>query len=741
MEALLSLKFDSKRFSFVFKNMRLVLVCVWILIMAKSVHNQEDCHSFPGVLFEKNNESRHYICNETSLHGLDCDCSSVRMLKIQYCHVEFIESEFIGYENVQTLDISFSNYTTLSYLHLNFKHLMQLNVSHNKLTEVHDYLFNDTKDLMGVDFSNNQISNLHQLTFSKVSKLFAINISHNQIKYIEKGLFSSLSDLQVLDLSDNAIKMIPNEIFTKNSNLKCINLSNNPIQRIDCEIVQLLNRMTSIKMSFENVIDFDLSCANDMEWTTHEDEIIFMNSKNKNELRYPKMNFKNLKILSIRGNRLQNPLGIAKMLGKSVEELFLSKNMLGEVNETAFHGLNNLNGLHLSETNLSFGHSNPFDNLDQLSVLDISNNNLKTLNISLFAKTLNNLWQLQAAGNHFDNSLEIIHSLGSYLSGLDISQNFIGTLNRSTFEHVKSVFHLNFSDTHLKHFDVNPLKVSELDISRNKLKRLNVTLLSDTLNGLLAFHAAGNEFENTAEIIEHLGSNLKYLDFSGNFVGKLNETSFKHLPQIQSLKLQRTNLSISNVKAFELLEKLDFLDISSNNLMYLSFAASHIFGNLEEINLSENHVAHLNGLTKHSYPKLVKLDVTHNNLNCDYVSTFKKEWKELEIVGDPCEQFENNEIQTDASVEMTSTKSITGSSTVSAQNGSATDQFTIGPETSEPTASSVVSYAVPIGVSAFIIINVLAIIAYLRRKSSAANSGQMDVTFRKNENDDDQKYQ
>ncbi|XP_055316130.1 protein artichoke-like [Sitodiplosis mosellana] len=524
--------------------------------------------------------------------------------------------------------MSFSSYTTLGYLHLNFEHLKRFNVSHNNLTEVHEYLFENTTQLKEVDFSHNQIKKLHKLTFSKVPKLSTINISHNQIYKIDSGLFSGLSDLEELNLSDNKFVEIPEDTFLKNSKLKTLNLKNNPIKRLDCGIIQLLNGTA---------------------------------------------------------------LGIVNMLGESIRELDLSGNMLGKVNGTAFHDLDSLERLNVSETNLAFAAgSNPFEHLNKLEYLDMSHNNLTTLNVSLLS-TLSNLEEFGAAGNHFDNGLEIIHSLASNLRTLDLSQNFIGTLNLSTFAHLKYLQWLNLSHTHLEHFDVNPMEsIYALDISQNNLKRLNVTLLSKTLYSLNYFYAADNDFENTAEIIQYLGSNLYHLDISGNYVGQLNETTFSKTRDISRLSLRRTNLSISTFKPFENWPWLKYLDISNNNLKKLNFTSFYSWI-LEEINLGENHLTQLEGLTKHSYPKLIKLDITNHNLECTNLSMLKEEWERLEIIGDRCSQFQHNDG---------------------------------------------VSYAVKIGVSALIII-IVAVVVFLRWKSSSKNSEQMEVSYRRNDNGDE----
>lgn len=73
------------------------------------------------------------------------------------------------------------------------------------------------------------------------------------------------------------------------------------------------------------------------------------------------------------------------MLRESIRVLDLSGNTLGQSNGNAFHGLNNVERLYSSETNLKFTESNPFKHLNTLTALDVSYHDLKTLNVTLFA--------------------------------------------------------------------------------------------------------------------------------------------------------------------------------------------------------------------------------------------------------------------------------------------------------------------------------------------------------------------
>lgn len=162
--------------------MQFVIACVCIFILAKVVHNQPGCSYVPGEMKRDTKDSRHIDCHNKSFVYYECDHLSAKVLKIQNCPTESIESNYSAFRNARIMDIFFSNYTTLRYLHLNFQKLKQFNVSFNELTEIHDYLFYKTNQLSDVDFSHNQIKVFYASIFSKVPKLTMINISHNQIE-------------------------------------------------------------------------------------------------------------------------------------------------------------------------------------------------------------------------------------------------------------------------------------------------------------------------------------------------------------------------------------------------------------------------------------------------------------------------------------------------------------------------------------------------------------------------------
>lgn len=124
--------------------------------------------------------------------------------------------------------------------------------------------------------------------------------------------------------------------------------------------------------------------------------------------------------------------------------------------------------------------------------------------------------------------------------------------------------------TNLSSFDLGMLggydELHTIDISNNKLKRLNHLSQMDALNSLTQFTAVENQFEHTDEIIHRLPSSMEALDLSGNWVSSLADGSFNHLKNLLILNLSNTNLSIVDTNPFEALNELIILDISENDL-------------------------------------------------------------------------------------------------------------------------------------------------------------------------------
>lgn len=526
------------------------------------------------------------------------------------------------FQGIRALDIS-NNSLTLHKINVSavfsFRNLVFLNVSHNQLAVIANDLFHGMGYLSEIDLSFNRLTHIFNWFGDP---------------------FLNLTELKVIDLRNNQITYI-GSAFDDNRKLKILRLENNPIANIYCETFKLLERSVSVGISWDHVIDMDMRCMeNKLKITVEKGKIIIRSSNSKKELCIDESNFKKWFYIYFGTNQMSNVSNILYMLGPSVRDLRLNGNFIGKLNATTFERFIELEQLHLDRTNLSAFDCNPFEKLTNLTVLRMANNNFRKFNVTLLSTTLMKLKEFDIDGNNIDTGYEIIQHLGPDHYYIDVSRNFVGKLNVSTFQRFGKLWALFMSQTNLTEFDCNPFEslndLGYLDISYNNLKKLNATLLSSTLNQLVEFNVSGNNLRNTHEIVRHLNPSIRVLDLSENYLEKFDENTFERFHLLEELFLKCTNLTDFDMNSFRQKENLVKLDFSHNNLTSVNSSYQGPFEKLEMINLNWNNLTELNGLTQVAYPKLKYLHIEGNRFTCEYISNFK--WDDLQIIGDPCDE-------------------------------------------------------------------------------------------------------
>lgn len=115
------------------------------------------------------------------------------------------------------------------------------NASHNQITKVKKYYFEDLTKLQKLDLSHNEITELQSNIFFFIRNIEHINVSYNKIEEIESDILSGLSYLQTLDLSFNQLS---SDNFIDGSNqLLYLNLSGNNYNRFNISKLIGLNEI------------------------------------------------------------------------------------------------------------------------------------------------------------------------------------------------------------------------------------------------------------------------------------------------------------------------------------------------------------------------------------------------------------------------------------------------------------------------------------------------------------------
>lgn len=89
-----------------------------------------------------------------------------------------------------------------------FRTLVALDLAHNKLTKVDDFLFSDLVALQVLSLGHNQIVEMSAQSLAPLKMLHVLVLSHNSLdeKGISGGAFRSLSDLRSLSLDHNRLR-------------------------------------------------------------------------------------------------------------------------------------------------------------------------------------------------------------------------------------------------------------------------------------------------------------------------------------------------------------------------------------------------------------------------------------------------------------------------------------------------------------------------------------------------------
>lgn len=219
------------------------------------------------------------------------------------------------------------------------------------------------------------------------------------------------------------------------------------------------------------------------------------------------------------GNRFENVTEIIlQKLTSSITTLDLSGSPLRAVNGSTFNHLKNIRKLKLNRSNLTIIDStNPFEELQSLIVLDISNNNLHETNFKRMSTTFAKLKRLRMANCALQNINDVTQYLGKNLKLLDLSANFLGELNMTTFKLLTGLEYLYLDSAFITRFDWNTLqlqrKLLDLRLTNNHLSEIDVGSMSSTLRWM---NFDGNDLNEIKHLTQDHFPNLEYLQIANN---------------------------------------------------------------------------------------------------------------------------------------------------------------------------------------------------------------------------------
>lgn len=435
----------------------------------------------------------------------------------------------LGLNQVATIKIVNS---TIDYVGPNAFHglheLYAVNLSNNKLKSLHPETFATNRKLLLLTLSNNPLKfpepgsdeyflnatsvqeldisycNMQYITantLKNLTGLMYLNIAGNNLSDMDPDTFKKLLDLEELDLSDNNIKSLPDDIFSENTELATLHILRNPIDTV-----------------------YGLQISDLLTLNAGQTNIEFIGPSMFNGMTY-------------------------------IANLNLSGNSIKEIHNQAFHKLVELNYLDLSYNNLHFISSILIRENIELDIFKISNNpELKHLPAEGFQCSADqfNIYLFDASNcaleEVFDDSLKTF----SALSVINLSNNNIKTISNKVFSHSPKLVEINLAYNMLttlnsKVFEKNN-ELGKLNLQGNPLKVLyaevflhtpSITWIDVSHGNLTSLWKADKNQPDT------LLSNLTFLNVSHNLITEVKHNDLHNLNKLRTLDISNNRLACS----------------------------------------------------------------------------------------------------------------------------------------------------------------------------------------------------
>ncbi|KAK0182220.1 hypothetical protein PV327_000381 [Microctonus hyperodae] len=368
--------------------------------------------------------------------------------------------------------------------------------------------------------------------------------------------------------------------------------------KLPCRCAQLLDYSRSIRMNCDRVI----FTRESLELLRNQ-PIISITRRNSGYQKLPEDLLNSglqLEKLDLTGNSINRLMDRYLSIQINLKELRLGNNLLGD----------NLNPIFSS---------NEFRDMEQLRLLDISNNGIKSIEEGIF-NGCNSLEELYLD----DNNLTTVPA--DSLKGprairiLSLAGNNIVSLSRGAFGNSQladSLLRIDLSRNELSHMEDNALTglthLLFLNLSRNDLIRFNSDVFKG-VNNLLQLDLSINflrEFPNDA--LRHL-TRLKFLNISNNLINEIESTHLTGLTELQVLDLSRNNIGRLGINAFANLTALARLDLSLNALRTIEESSFEGLINLKWLSLQDNNILLVPASAVSRLPSLTHLHIEFNRI-------------------------------------------------------------------------------------------------------------------------------
>ncbi|XP_003205822.1 toll-like receptor 3 [Meleagris gallopavo] len=367
------------------------------------------------------------LCTELSNTAIQ----NLSLSHVKLSHINRLTLQGLQGTNLTILNLSKNSLSVIeddSFQWLS--NLEYLNLEDNNIFKVSSRLFYGLSSIKHLNLINALSGKIEDFSFQWLYRLEYLIMDHNNFPQITTNMFTGLKNLKYLSLYNCNINLqrITNKTFVSlaNSSLQVLNLTKTRISTVESGAFSFLGQL--------KILDLGLNEIN-QELTGHEFE-----------------GLNNIEYIYLSYNRNVTLRSESFIFVPSLSKLMLRKvgcNNLA-ISPSPFHPLRNLTVLDISNNNIANIKEDLFDGLYKLDILDLQHNNLARLwkqanpgGPVLFLKDLPNLRVLNLKSNGFDEIPVHVFKGLQQLKNLDLGSNNLNLLPATLFDNQNSLNTLN----------------------------------------------------------------------------------------------------------------------------------------------------------------------------------------------------------------------------------------------------------------------------------------------------------
>ncbi|CAH2329418.1 chondroadherin [Pelobates cultripes] len=537
--------------------------------------------------------------------------------------------------------------------------------TNKNLTKVPASIPQFTKKL---DLRSNDLKLIPGATFAFIPYLTYLNLQKCNIEMIQEGAFRGLGRLVYLNLGFNHIRFIYQESFDGLSSLQHLILEKNQLEEINPGAFSQLGFLNFLNLRDNFLVylaDMLFQGLQQVKWISLSNNMINVLA-NEAFAGLP-----NLRRLSLDHNELQYLPGEAFSRMSGLLKLELGWNPITFLGEEAVH-MTSLKQLFLNNMALQDVSFRAFERSPQLSLIDLSNNQLRTIQVLTGMEKLNYLNMTGNAircdchlspfkewadrlrlkvdltcfgpGHIHGDHLDSLRAKDLKCDGHNVEEDYIisvpqeknqslcpescdcktdvkhATCDNKGLQEIPKGFpdetilldlHKNLFNSVPRHIFSNMKNVISLHLQNCQIRELKLGALSG-MKSLVYLYLSNNLVSGINQAVFQDTPNLGYLYLDHNRFSKIPTGTFRYLPNLFSLHMQHNSIATLTNNNMYGAKKLHWVYLTGNNISHIAPTAFRNIQNLKKLHLDDNLLTKVPTEALKGNPSIEELKLSNN---------------------------------------------------------------------------------------------------------------------------------